>query len=62
VSVWCDILDGKAVIFWECTSMKCDYEVAEKWVKETFRPKRTSDATNFGHIVHAIQCLTSGAV
>lgn len=62
VSVWCDLIDDKAVIFWECTSMKCDYEVAEKWVKETFRPKCSTNATNFHHVLHDIDRLTSGAV
>ncbi len=55
LSLWCDVLDGKAVLFWHATSSKCDFTMAEKWIKETFNPKISSDPMNFHIIVHRIK-------
>lgn len=55
ISMWVDILDGKACLFWHGTSEKCDFSAAEKWIDETFKPAVRSDPTNFHIIIHSLR-------
>lgn len=58
VSLFVNKLDGKLVLFWDCTSMKCDWEAAEKWVHATFTNSvDSSDATNFCNVLHTLRRL-----
>ena len=50
------IIAGQRVGFWYMPSMVTDHRLAEKWIKKNLPNVRaTSDATNFGNIIHSIR-------
>lgn len=55
VSLYVDVLEGKAVLFWECTSIKADFDAARNWIEKTFKPKGSSNPMNFHHIIHDVR-------
>lgn len=58
VSLFVHRINGILVLFWDCTSMKCDWEAAEKWVRATFTNSvDSSDATNFANVLHTLRRL-----
>lgn len=62
VSLSVDEIDGHPVLFWYCTSARCDWELAREWVERSFPMavdadgrRNSHDASNFHNVVHGIR-------
>jgi len=57
VSLFWNFLNGHPVLFYECTSQVCDWNMVEKYIKKNcLNPKHTkTNAANFHNLLHEVR-------